>query len=45
MLEKTYEPGAVEARIYQGWLDAKAFKAGAGAEPGAETLHHRHPAA
>jgi valyl-tRNA synthetase len=36
MLEKTYEPGAVEDRIYQAWLDAEAFKAGAGARPGAE---------
>jgi len=38
MLEKTYEPGAVEGRIYQRWLDANAFAAGAGAEPGAETF-------
>ena len=38
MLEKTYEPGAVEDRIYKAWLDAKAFKAGAGARPGAETF-------
>ena len=38
MLEKTYEPAAVEARIYQAWLDAGAFKAGAGAKPGAETF-------
>ena len=38
MLEKTYEPSAVEARIYQAWLDAGAFKAGAGAKPGAETF-------
>src|SRR5215204_3959892 len=36
MLEKTYEPGAVESRIYQAWQDAGAFKAGAGARPGAE---------
>ena len=36
MLEKTYEPGAVEDRIYQAWQDAEAFKAGAGARPGAE---------
>ncbi|HWA18987.1 MAG TPA: valine--tRNA ligase [Devosia sp.] len=36
MLEKTYEPGAVENRIYQAWLDANAFAAGAGAEPGAK---------
>ncbi len=38
MLEKTYEPSAVEARIYQDWLDVGAFKAGAGAKPGAETF-------
>jgi valyl-tRNA synthetase len=37
MIEKTYEPGAVEGRIYQRWLDARAFEAGAGAAPGAET--------
>ncbi|HEY9011135.1 MAG TPA: class I tRNA ligase family protein, partial [Devosia sp.] len=38
MLEKTYEPAAVEDRIYQSWQDAKAFAAGAGAKPGAETF-------
>jgi valyl-tRNA synthetase len=38
MLEKTYEPAAVEARIYDAWLDANAFAAGAGAKPGAETF-------
>ena len=38
MLEKTYEPGAVEGRIYQAWQDAGAFKAGAGAKPGAESF-------
>lgn len=37
MIEKTYEPGAVEGRIYQAWEDAGAFKAGAGAKPGAQT--------
>ncbi|WIY54182.1 valine--tRNA ligase [Devosia sp. YIM 151766] len=36
MLEKTYEPAAVEARIYDAWLEANAFAAGAGAKPGAE---------
>ena len=36
MLEKTYEPAAVEDRIYDAWLDANAFAAGAGAKPGAE---------
>ncbi len=38
MLEKTYEPGAVEGRIYQAWQDAGSFKAGAGARPGAESF-------
>ena len=38
MLEKTYEPGAVEGRIYQTWQDAGAFKAGAGARKGADTF-------
>ncbi|HEY8594356.1 MAG TPA: valine--tRNA ligase [Devosiaceae bacterium] len=38
MIDKTYEPGAVEGRIYQTWLDADAFRAGAGANPGAETF-------
>ena len=38
MLEKTYEPAAVEERIYQAWLDAGAFKAGAGSKPGAATF-------
>src|SRR6188768_2387930 len=38
MLEKSYEPSAVENRIYQSWQDAQAFAAGAGAQPGAETF-------
>ena len=38
MIDKTYEPGSVEGRIYQAWLDANAFAAGAGAQPGAETF-------
>jgi uncharacterized glyoxalase superfamily protein PhnB len=38
MLEKTYEPGAVEDRIFDGWVAADAFAAGAGARPGAETF-------
>ncbi|WP_291390252.1 class I tRNA ligase family protein, partial [Devosia sp.] len=38
MLEKTYEPANVEARIYEQWQEAGAFKAGAGAKPGAETF-------
>ena len=36
MIDKTYEPGAVEGRIYEAWQQAGAFKAGAGAKPGAE---------
>ncbi len=36
MLEKIYEPAAVEKRIFDAWVDAKAFAAGAGAKPGAE---------
>ncbi|HLV82360.1 MAG TPA: class I tRNA ligase family protein, partial [Devosia sp.] len=38
MLEKSYEPGAVESRVYADWLKANAFAAGAGAAPGAETF-------
>jgi len=38
MIDKTYEPGSVEGRIYQAWLDANAFAAGAGAQPGAESF-------
>ena len=38
MIDKTYEPGSVEGRIYQAWLDANAFAAGAGALPGAESF-------
>ncbi|MDF2800004.1 MAG: valine--tRNA ligase, partial [Devosia sp.] len=38
MIEKSYEPGAVEGRIYEQWLEAGAFAAGAGAAPGAETF-------
>ncbi|MCJ8143192.1 valine--tRNA ligase [Ancylobacter sp. A5.8] len=37
MLDNRFDPAAVEDRIYQGWLDAKAFQAGrperAGAPP------------
>jgi valyl-tRNA synthetase len=38
MLEKTYDPAAVETRIYEQWDKAGTFKAGAGAKPGAETF-------
>lgn len=37
MIEKSYEPSAVEGRIYAEWEKANAFAAGAGAKPGAET--------
>ncbi|WP_344248305.1 class I tRNA ligase family protein, partial [Actinocorallia libanotica] len=37
MLDNRFDPAAVEDRIYQGWMEAGAFKAGrperAGAEP------------
>jgi valyl-tRNA synthetase len=36
MIDKTYEPKAVEARIYEAWQKANAFAAGAGAKPGAK---------
>ena len=36
MLEKNYEPGAVEGRIYDAWTNSGAFAAGAGAKPGAK---------
>ena len=36
MLEKTYDAAAVEPRIYDAWEKAGAFKAGAGAKPGAK---------
>ena len=36
MMDKTFEPASVEARINKGWEEADAFKAGRGAAPGAE---------
>jgi valyl-tRNA synthetase len=36
MIEKNYDPGAFETRIYDAWLQEGAFAAGAGAKPGAE---------
>ncbi|MBU1175665.1 MAG: valine--tRNA ligase [Alphaproteobacteria bacterium] len=36
MLEKTYDPASVEARIHAAWMNANAFAAGAGARPGAD---------
>ncbi|HEV2556437.1 MAG TPA: valine--tRNA ligase [Bosea sp. (in: a-proteobacteria)] len=36
MMDKTFEPAAVEARISKAWEEANAFAAGRGATPGAE---------
>lgn len=36
MMDKTFEPAAVEARISKAWDEADAFRAGRGAAPGAE---------
>ena len=36
MIDKNYEPGAVEGRIYEAWQKANAFAAGAGAKAGAK---------
>lgn len=38
MLEKTYDSAAVEPRIAKTWEEADAFRAGEGAQPGAETF-------
>jgi len=38
MLEKTYDSAAVEPKIAAAWDEADAFRAGANAEPGAETF-------
>jgi valyl-tRNA synthetase len=38
MLEKTYDSKAVEPKIAKLWADADAFRAGAGADEGAETF-------
>ncbi|HHG89017.1 MAG TPA: valine--tRNA ligase, partial [Devosia sp.] len=38
MIEKKYAAGNVEQRIYQSWIEAGAFKAGAGAKAGAEAF-------
>ncbi len=35
MLEKTYNPSAIEERLYRAWEDAGCFRAGAGAQEGA----------
>ncbi len=36
MMDKTFEPAAVEARVSKAWEEANAFAAGRGAAPGAE---------
>ncbi|AMJ60190.1 valine--tRNA ligase [Bosea sp. PAMC 26642] len=36
MMDKTFEPATVEARVSAAWERAEAFKAGRGAAPGAE---------
>ena len=36
MMDKTFEPASVEARITEAWDKADAFRAGRGAAPGAE---------
>jgi valyl-tRNA synthetase len=36
MMDKTFEPATVEARVSEAWEKAGAFKAGRGAAPGAE---------
>lgn len=36
MMDKTFEPASVEARINKAWEEADAFKAGRGAAPGAQ---------
>ena len=38
MLEKTYDPASVEARIHAAWMNENAFAAGAGAKPDAEAF-------
>jgi len=38
MLEKTYDSAAIEPRIAKQWDDEDAFRAGAGAKPGADSF-------
>ncbi|MFN0263558.1 valine--tRNA ligase [Tepidamorphus sp. 3E244] len=38
MLDKTYAPASVEARIYADWEKQGAFAAGSGAKPGADSF-------
>ncbi|UWP93011.1 valine--tRNA ligase [Aliiroseovarius crassostreae] len=37
-MDKTFDAGAAEARIYRNWEEAGAFKAGANAKPGADSF-------
>ncbi|WP_298565552.1 valine--tRNA ligase [uncultured Aliiroseovarius sp.] len=37
-MDKTFDAASAEARIYQTWEDAGAFKAGANAKPGADSF-------
>ena len=37
-MDKTFDAKAAEARLYDAWEQAGAFKAGAGAAEGAETF-------
>ncbi|MCI2394997.1 valine--tRNA ligase [Aliiroseovarius sediminis] len=37
-MDKTFDAASAEARIYQSWEDAGAFKAGANAKPGADSF-------
>ena len=44
-IDKTYQPAAVEGRIYAAWEAAGAFRAGRPERAEARALLHRHPAA
>ena len=39
MLEKTYQPATIEARIHEEWMQADAFKAGRPDRAKAAALH------
>ncbi len=45
MLDKTYQPQAIEDAIYDAWEKAGAFAAGAPQRAAGASLRHRHPAA
>ena len=38
MMEKTFDPAAIEQRVAKAWADADAFAAGRGAKPGADAF-------